>query len=157
MIVTCLTDPRLDFIFHEQDVEPIDEQSWKETAFVTPGENYVVTSILFSIDRIYFSVLGNLFPSIPATFDSKHFQVIINQLSEHHFMGETNTYEGKSPFITHAYFAANDIYNELVDEPFSSDVWKLQMQKDREIYDYYQIRFPELLQPFEKRYSRASK
>jgi hypothetical protein len=157
MIVKCLTDPRLDFIFHEQDVEPIDEQSWKETAFVTPGENYVVTSILFSIDRIYFSVLENSFPCIPATWNSKHFQVLVNQLSEHHFLGEKNTTENVRPFISYEYYAKNNIYKDLVEEPFTSDVWQLQMQKDREIYDYYQARFPELLQPFEKRYSRASK
>jgi hypothetical protein len=151
MIVKCLTDPRLDYYSIDPD-DQIDEQSWNDSAFVTPGKNYVVTSILFLNDKVHFSVLGNSFPCIPVTFDSKHFQVLINQLSEHHFLGETNTNEGKRPFITHDYYAKNDIYSKLVDDNFNSEVWKLHMQKVRVIYDYYQTRFPELLEPFDERY-----
>ena len=153
MIVKCIADPRGDFPVEED----IDEQSWKDSAFLTVGENYVVVSILFIEGNVWFAVLEDRFPNIPVTHPASCFQVLVNQLSEFHYLGDTRSVAGVVPFISYEYYSQIDIYDNLVDESGRSPFWKLHIEKSRQLYTHYQLRYPELLKPFEERWPDFAK
>jgi hypothetical protein len=111
---------------------------------------------LFLEGNVWFAVLEDKFPNIPVTYPASCFQVLVNQLSEFHYLGDTRSFAGVVPFISYEYFSKIDIYSNLVDDTYQSPFWKLHIEKSRQLYNHYQLRFPELLTPFEERWPECA-